>query len=270
MPETVLYDVDGPIATITLNRPDRLNAMNMDLLMETLATLERAAGDEAIRVVIITGAGRGFTAGGDMDLLSLGGDAAAGITEGEATIDGAIGNLRNIARTSQLMHDMPKVTIAAINGPCAGAGLSWACACDLRYASEKAVFNTAFATAGPSGDMGGHWTLPRIVGPAKARELFLLAERFDAAEAYRIGLVSSVHAPDDLLPHVRTVAERLVSLPPLTLQAIKANQNEAMDLTFGEMLDRESARHVRTGRLEDSKEAAMAFLEKRTPVFRGR
>jgi len=106
MPETVLYDVDGPIATITLNRPDRLNAMNMDLLMETLATLERAAGDDAIRVLIITGAGRGFTAGGDMDLLSLGGDAAAGITEGEATIDGAIGNLRNIARTSQLMHEI--------------------------------------------------------------------------------------------------------------------------------------------------------------------
>jgi 2-(1,2-epoxy-1,2-dihydrophenyl)acetyl-CoA isomerase len=270
MPGTVLYDVDGAIATITLNRPDRLNAMNLELLAEMVATLERVASDDAIRAVIVTGAGRGFTAGGDMDLLSQGGMAAAGIAEGEATLEGAIANLRSTARSSQLLHDMPKVTIAAINGPCAGAGLSWACACDLRYASEAAVFNTAFATAGPSGDMGGHWTLPRIVGPAKARELFLLAERFDAAEAHRIGLVSSVHAPDDLLPQVRKVAERVVNLPPLTIRAIKENQNEAMDLPFGEMLDRESARHVKTGRLEDSKEAATAFLEKRPPVFHGR
>src|SRR5207247_8352281 len=114
-----------------------------------------------------------------------------------------------------------------------------------------------------------HWTLPRIVGPAKARELFLLAERFGAAEAHRIGLVSSVHAPDDLLPHVRSVADRIVSLPPLTIRAIKENQNEALDLPFGEMLDRESARHVRTGRLEDSKEAAMAFLDTRPPSSTG-
>ena len=270
MNDAVLYEVDGPVATNTLNRPDRLNAMNADLTQGAMAAIEQAASDDAVRAVILTGAGKGFCAGGDMDLLSQGGMAAAGIAEGEATLEGAIANLRSTARSSQLLHDMPKVTIAAINGPCAGAGLSWACACDLRYASERAVFNTAFATAGPSGDMGGHWTLPRIVGPAKARELFLLAERFDAAEAYRIGMVSSVHAPDDLLPHVRKVAERLVSLPPLTLQAIKANQNETMDLTFGEMLDRESARHVRTGRLEDSKEAATAFLEKRPPVFHGR
>jgi 2-(1,2-epoxy-1,2-dihydrophenyl)acetyl-CoA isomerase len=270
MNETVLYEVDGPIATITLNRPDRLNAMNLEMLAEMLDALEIAASDTEIRVVLLTGAGRAFTAGGDMKLLSQGGVAAAGINRADVPYEQAVANLRRTARSAQLLHDMPKVTIAAVNGPCAGAGMSWACACDIRYGSESAVFTTAFVNAGVSGDMGMHWTLPRIVGPAKAREMFLIPERVDAAEALRIGLVTKVVPNDELMAVARAAAERVLAGAPLTIEAMKANQNDAMDLPFGEFLDRESSRHVRTGLTEDAKEAAMSFLEKRPPVFHGR
>ena len=150
-----------------------------------MAALEQAAEDDAVRAVILTGTGRAFCAGGD-----LRGMAAGGNGNRPKTTEGSIARLRGAMRTSQLMHGMGKVTFAAINGACAGAGLAWACACDIRYAADNAVFNTAFMTAGLSGDFGGTWSLSRIVGPAKARELYLLAEKFDATEAARIGLVS--------------------------------------------------------------------------------
>ncbi|MGH7819702.1 MAG: enoyl-CoA hydratase/isomerase family protein, partial [Candidatus Binatia bacterium] len=139
MNETVLYDVQDQIATITLNRPDRLNTMNRALLDEALEAIEAVASDDGVRVVILTGAGRGFCAGGDLSAA----DALAG-----GPLESDIGRLRGYMRTSELLHEMPKVTIAAINGACAGAGLAWACAADLRYAAASAVFNTAFLTAG--------------------------------------------------------------------------------------------------------------------------
>ena len=281
MERTVLYDVDGGVATITLNRPERLNTMSPELLAEAHAAMQEAASDDAVRAVILTGAGRGFCAGGD-----LGGMAAAPNTSAAApntsaapdaaaarvkrTVEGDIANLRQHMRTSQLLHDMPKVTFAAINGPCAGAGLAWACACDVRYAAESAVFNTAFMTAGLSGDFGGTWTLPRIVGPGKARELYLLAEKFGSADAARIGLVSAVLPDDQLLEFVRAKAERTAGFAPLPLRSNKANLNDSLDVDFSTGLDREADRHVRAGRTEDSKEAARAFLEKRTPIFKGR
>jgi 2-(1,2-epoxy-1,2-dihydrophenyl)acetyl-CoA isomerase len=160
--ELVLYEHEGSVATVTLNRPDQRNAMTADLLEAALSALESAAADDAIRVVIFTGAG--------LEAIN-----------GPPPLTSQTGRLRRFMRTSELLHDMPKITIAAINGACAGAGLAWACACDLRYASVSTVFNTAFLAAAVSGDFGGTWTLPRIVGSAKARELYLLAERFDAA-----------------------------------------------------------------------------------------
>jgi 2-(1,2-epoxy-1,2-dihydrophenyl)acetyl-CoA isomerase len=217
-----------------------------------------------VRVVILTGAGRGFCAGGD---LSAG--EGGGVLSGKA-IERDVGRLRQYMQSSRLLHEMPKPTIAAINGPCAGAGLSWACAVDLRYAAASAKFSTAFLTAGLSGDFGGTWTLPRIVGPAKARELYLLAERFDAREAERIGLVSRVVADDELMPYVRSVAERLRAAAPLALRAIKENLNDALEVGFAEMLDREPGRHVRCAHTRDATEAARAFVEKRPPKFEGR
>ena len=280
MEHTVLYEVVGGVATITLNRPERLNTMSPALLSEAHAAMQEAASDDAVRAVILTGAGRGFCAGGDLQGMAAPADSgtpadhgtptASGTPAPKHTVEGDIANLRQHMRTSQLLHDMPKVTFAAINGPCAGAGLSWACATDIRYCAESAVFNTAFMTAGLSGDFGGTWTLPRIVGPGKARELYLLAEKFGAADAARIGLVSAVLPDDQLLDFVRGKAERAAGFAPLTLRSIKANLNDSLDVDFSTQLDREADRHVRAGRTEDSKEAARAFLEKRAPAFKGR
>jgi 2-(1,2-epoxy-1,2-dihydrophenyl)acetyl-CoA isomerase len=263
MDEVVHYAVERGVATITLARPEHMNTMSGPLLDQTMAALESAAEDDAVRAVILTGTGRAFCAGGDLQGFAR--------PEGASrTLQADIARLRGYMRSSQLLREMPKVTFAAINGACAGAGLAWACAADIRYCAASAMFNTAFMTAGLSGDFGGTWTLPRIVGPAKARELYLLAEKFRAEDAERIGLVSAVLPDDELMPFVRARAERVAGFAPLTLQAIKANLNDAMELGFSAMLDREADRHTRCGRTEDAREAASAFLEKRPPVFHGR
>jgi 2-(1,2-epoxy-1,2-dihydrophenyl)acetyl-CoA isomerase len=260
MNDTVIYESDQGVATITLNRPDKLNAMNAELLNAATSALERAANDNDIRVVIFTGAGRGFCAGGDL---------SARDTLGSGNTESRIGVLQAMQRSSKLLREMPKVTIAAINGPCAGGGFSWAAAADLRYAAESAKFTTAYLNAGLSGDFGGTWTLPRIVGSARARELYLLADRFTAAEAANYGFVSRVLPDDELMPHVRSVATKLLAAAPIALQRIKQNLNDAEDLPFNQALDREADRHVRTGDSADSGEARRAFLEKRAPNFTG-
>ena len=270
MDEVVRYTVDQGLATITLNRPEHLNTMSGPLLEQTMAALERATDDDSVQAVILTGAGRAFCAGGD--LQGMAGHRPAGLepASADATVQTDVGRLRRVMRTSQLLRDMPKVTFAAINGACAGAGLAWACAADIRYCAASAVFNTAFMTAGLSGDFGGTWTLQRIVGPAKARELYLLAEKFSAEEALRIGLVSAILPDDELMSFVHAKARRMAGFAPLTLRAIKANLNDALDLEFAAMLDREAERHIACSRTHDAREAARAFLEKRPPVFEGR
>src|SRR5215471_16187325 len=263
MDEVVRYAVEGGVATITLDRAQHMNTMSRELLDGTLAAVESAADDDTVRAVILTGTGRAFCAGGDLQGFAQREPAGDGATPGAPrSLEADIRRLRGYMRTSQLLRETPKVTFAAINGACAGAGLAWACAADIRYCAESAVFNTAFMTAGLSGDFGGTWTLPRIVGPAKARELYLLAER--------IGLVSAVFPDAELLPLVRARAERVAGFAPLTVRAIKANLNDALDVGFATMLDREADRHTRCGRTEDAREAARAFLEKRPPVFHGR
>jgi len=271
MDEVVRYAVEGGVATITLDRAQHMNTMSRELLDGTLAALESAADDDAVRAVVLTGTGRAFCAGGDLQGFAQREPAGDGAAPGAPrSLEADIRRLRGSMRTSQLLREMPKVTFAAINGACAGAGLAWACAADIRYCAESAVFNTAFMTAGLSGDFGGTWTLPRIVGPAKARELYLMAEKFRAPEAERIGLVSAVLPDAELLPFVRGRAERVAGFAPLTVRAIKANLNDALDVAFATMLDREADRHTRCGRTEDAREAARAFLEKRPPVFQGR
>ncbi len=264
MSDTVLYETDGAIATVTLNRPDNMNTMNGELLAAAVDVFERAASDDAIRAVIFTGRGRAFCAGGD-----LGGGAGGGVFD-ERPVQQQVESLRRSMRTSQLLREMPKATIAAINGACAGAGLSWACACDLRYAAESARFNTAFLSAGVSGDFGGTWTLPRIVGPSKARELYMLSERFTAQDAERLGLVARVLPGEELMPAVRRVAEKLAASAPLALRRIKANFNDSERLSFSEALDLEADRHTRCALTEDATEAADAFMAKREPAFKGR
>jgi 2-(1,2-epoxy-1,2-dihydrophenyl)acetyl-CoA isomerase len=263
MTDAVRYETDGPVATVRLNRPDRMNTMSVELLEQVTTLLERAADDDAVRVVVLTGTGRAFCAGGDLNRFAHGQDD----TE---TVRSRIGHLRRAMRTSQLLAEMPKPTIAAINGACAGAGLGWACAADLRYCAESARFNTAFLTAGLSGDFGGTWTLPRIVGPARAREMYLLPDKFDGRRAEQIGLVTACVPDERLTEEVAAVARRLAAAAPLAVAAIKANFNDSLTDSFAEHLDREAERHTRCMHTEDAQEAAAAFLARRPPVFRGR
>ena len=264
MSNTVLYETDGAIATVTLNRPGRLNAMNKELIVAMVETMERASSDPAIRVLILTGAGRGFCAGGDL----------AGFADGEfkeeQAIETKIADLRQSMRTSQRLRESSFVSIAAINGACAGAGLSWALACDLRYAAQSAKFSTAFLNAGLSGDFGGTFSLTQIVGTAKARELYLLSDRFSAADAERLGIVSEAVPDEDLLAHVRGKAQQMADAAPVALRCIKQNLNDATKLSMSEAMDNEADRHSRCGTTEDNTEAAKAFLEKRKPSFKGR
>lgn len=269
MTEPVLYDVTDRVATITLNRPDAMNTMSPDLIRLAHGYLADAASDEGVRAVILTGNGRAFCAGGDLTSMA-GRSRGADDSDRPRSVAMSIASLRHNMQSSQLLHEMPKLTIAAINGACAGAGLAWACACDVRYASETAVFNTAFLTAGRSGDFGGTWTLQRLVGPARARELYLMPEKFRADDALRMGLVSEVLAPDELIDFARQKAEQAASRAPLTFASIKANLNDAEHLSFAELLDREAERQIRCGLTDDAREAALSFLEKRTPTFTGR
>lgn len=236
---TVLSDVKDSVATIVLNRPEKLNAMNVELLQATLEALQEAASDKNVKAVIITGSGRAFSAGGDLEE----GDEAWGRPFWED-----VSKLRELMVASELLMEMPKVTIAAINGPCAGGALALACAADLRYSAASAVFTTAYAKVGLTGDYGGTWTLPRVVGPAKARELYLLPERFDAHEALRIGLVSKVLEDNELIPHARSIATEFVKAPIGVISGIKENLNDGLRLPLGELLDREAERQVRAAK----------------------
>src|ERR1700722_10236969 len=262
MTDTVRFEVSGPVATVRLTRPDRLNAMTEELIGGVLACLEQATADDAIRAVVLTGAGRGFCAGGDL--------GAMGEFAGLRTEEASRAELRRLHRTTELLHEMPKVTIAAVNGPCAGAGLSLACAADLRIAAQSAVFATAFLRAGQTGDYGGTWLLPRLVGPGKARELFFLGERIDANEAERIGLVNRVVPDEELLPVARAIAEQAAVAAPLAFASLKANLNDADDLRLEELMREEAVRFTRNRSTRDSAEAVRAFLDKRPPTFEGR
>lgn len=251
------------VGILTLNRSERLNTMTAALLDAVLARLEAAASDDGLRVLVLTGSGRAFCAGGDLaeGLRAINGDPPqASQTR----------RLRTYMRTTQLLHDMSAVTIAAINGACAGAGLSWAAACDLRYAAAQARFSTAFIGAGVSGDFGGTWTLARIVGGGRARELYFTGRRFDADEALAMGFVSGVVPDGELMAHVAGVAGTLAAAAPLALRAMKANMIDGERLPLSAHLDVEAERHSVLCESADAREAATAFLEKRRPVFGGR
>jgi 2-(1,2-epoxy-1,2-dihydrophenyl)acetyl-CoA isomerase len=171
---------------------------------------------------------------------------------------------------SRLLHESPKPTIAMINGPAAGAGLSLALACDMRFMASGARISTAFANVGYSGDFGGSYFLTQLVGPAKARELYLLAEKVDAQEALRIGIVNRVFAEDKLRDETMAVARRIAGGPRVAYRYMKRNINAAESGSLREVFDLEAFGHTRTGETEDHKEASKAFIEKRPPAFKGR
>lgn len=258
----VLSERHEGVLLVALNRPSRLNAMTKSMVLELLPVLEQAAVDPEIRCVVLTGAGRGFCSGGDLeeiDNISQTVDVAAETAE-----------LKVLHRSSLLLHEMAKPTIAAVNGPCAGAGLAWACAADIRIAAETAIFRHSFASAGLTGDFGSTWTLPRILGTAKARELCLMNPRIDAAEALRIGLVSEVVPDAQFRERTLELATRLAGQAPLAMAGIKANLNDADVTSFADLLDVEAGRQAQATASADCLEAANAFLQKRAPVFVGR
>lgn len=261
--DTVLYQVDNGVATVTLNRPDRMNALTGTMVGRLREVMRAAADDEEVRVVILTGAGRSFCAGGDVNALATSPSRSHGNTE-------RIAEMRRLVEIAELLTGMDKPTIAAVNGACAGAGIGFACACDLRFSSSAAVFATAFLRVGLPGDHGAVWSVTRAVGPATARQLFLLGDRFDAAEALRIGLVHSVHPPGELETHVRAVTRRLVDSAPIALASLKANLNDAVTLGLSDYLDHEVERFIHCAATDDAREAATAYVEKRVPTFHRR
>ena len=260
--DTMLLDVSERIATLTLNRPDKLNALTGEMMEELVPIMERLAEDKEVRCVVVTGAGRGFCAGGDV----------AGMASGETTIpnENPVARLRRLEETSRLLHEMPKPTIAMVNGPAAGAGLSIALACDIRVAGESARFVTAFVRIGFSGDFGGTWMLQRLVGPAKARELYFTGDPIDAREAERIGLVNRVVPDDQLASETQALAGRMAKGPPIALARMKHNMNLGLVSDYSTLLDAEAENMVVTGTTQDNREAIKAFLEKRPPTFHGR
>jgi 2-(1,2-epoxy-1,2-dihydrophenyl)acetyl-CoA isomerase len=211
----------------------------------------------------MTGEGRAFCAGGDVAAMS-------GHVRADHTFEQRVDRQLYIHRWPLLLYEIPKVTIAAINGVAAGAGLGLALSCDLRICSERARFTTAFAKVGFGGDFGTTWKLARLVGEAKAKELFFLSEMIDAAEALRLGLVNRVCPHDTLVPQVRQIAQRIASGPLVSFRYMKENIRLAATQDYAALLDREALTHLRCGQTEDHREGVTAFLEKREPRFRGR
>jgi 2-(1,2-epoxy-1,2-dihydrophenyl)acetyl-CoA isomerase len=236
--------------------------LNSELCGLLVEVLQRAAATSAVRAVLIKGAGGTFCVGGDVK-------AMAGSDAPDQGIDERIRQLRSRMEASRLLHDMPKPTVAAISGAAAGAGLSLALACDLRVAGETAKLTTAFGKVGLSGDFGGTYFLTQLIGSARARELYLTSPVLTGRQAHELGLVTRVVADDQVEAAGTELARSLASGPTATLAHIKQNLNLAEHATLDDCLDNEAWRHMVCMTTTDHREAAAAFVEKRTPKFTG-
>jgi 2-(1,2-epoxy-1,2-dihydrophenyl)acetyl-CoA isomerase len=264
MTTDLLENVKDGVAVLTLNRPERLNAMSRPMLDALLEALPRLADDASVGVIVLTGAGRGFCAGGDVKAM------AEGTELGGQTMEEKAQALRSRMEASRWLHELPKPTIAMMRGPAAGAGLSLAMACDMRIASDTVRLGTAFARVGYSGDFGGSYYLTQLVGTAKARELYFTADLLDAQQALGLGLVNRVVPDARLEEETMALASRLARGPRVAYRYMKRNMNAAESASLKDMLDLEAWHHTRTGMTEDHREAARAFVEKREPQFKGR
>lgn len=270
----LLGHIDGPVAVLTFNRPHRRNALTEAMYHGFDQAIDRVANDDAIRVLMVTGAGGAFCAGGDVKAMnernnhsSDSGDTPA------ATLDARAADLAHRQRISSLaMYQLDKPVIAAIPGAAAGAGFSLAMAADIRLAHRDALLVTAFANVGASGDFGGSWYLTQLLGPAKAKELYFTSPRLTAADAVGLGLVNQIldaPDPDAFVAEAMTWCQDLATRAPIAMARMKQNINRANFMDLPEALDAEAANMVLTMSTADHFEAAAAFVEKRPPVFTG-
>ena len=264
----LLASLDEGVLTLTMNRPEARNAMSGAMTGALAEQLAAAELNAAVKCVVLTGAGKGFCAGGDVKAMAGGG---GGGSAAPTTLDGAIHTQRvNQHATAGKLHKMPKPTVASLPGAAAGAGLALALACDLRIMASNAILTTAFARVGFSGDYGGTYFMTQLVGSAKARELYFLSERVSAEEALGLGLTNWVCEPEQLADKTRELAHRLASGPTVAFRYMKENLNRALSGDVDDCLDLEATHHVHTGMTEDHRAAVKAFVAKEDPVFKGR
>ena len=262
----ILIETVGPVRVLRLNRPEALNALTTALLVQLRHALEAAAEDDNVRCVLLTGAGRAFSAGQDLS------DPSVAPSREPAAPPKDIGHLleHHYIPLALRLRSMPVPVIAAVNGVAAGAGASLALGCDLVLAAESASFIQAFSKIGLIPDCGGTWLLPRLVGRAKALELALLGDKLKATEAERIGLIARVLPDAELMSAALALAQRLAGMPTRALAVTREAIDEAMRLDFEAALKREAALQSQLGFAHDHREGAAAFLDKRLPVFKDR
>jgi 2-(1,2-epoxy-1,2-dihydrophenyl)acetyl-CoA isomerase len=250
------------IATLVMNRPDRLNALNNELSVALNEALGRLAVDESVRVVVITGAGRAFCAGGDLGLIGKG--RQSGSTQDLEPL------LRSGMQAVLKMRVMPQPVIAAVNGAAAGAGMNIALAADIRIAAEEATFGQNFAKVGLFPDFGGTYFLPQLVGPSKAAELFYTGDMIDANTALSLGIVNRVVPAAQLEAEVKALAQKIAQGPPVAIRAVKRTIFGSEKKRLSEALEQEVQEQIRCYLSEDCNEGIRAFFEKRSPRFHGK
>jgi 2-(1,2-epoxy-1,2-dihydrophenyl)acetyl-CoA isomerase len=242
MSEDLLLETrEGRVAILTLNRPEKLNALNMDLILALEEGVKRVASDDDVGCVVLTGAGRGFCSGGDLGTKKKGGaEADPDAPVLRAAFEERMRSLHDTSFAGQILHEMDKPTIAMINGPCAGAGITLAGACDLRFMARSGMMKSAFNEVGLTGDYGGSWFWTQILGTAKAREFYLLSERFDAGRALEFGLVHRVMEDQELRVATLEIAQRLAERKPWAARLTKKNLNYALHADLRDALEREA------------------------------
>ena len=255
----ILFDVTDHVATVTLNRPEAMNALAGDMRDRLFDGLSGYANDGDVRCVVITGAGRAFCAGGDI--------AAMAKWQADGDTSGLESHLATVEKVVTLLREMPQPVIAAVNGPAAGGGMNLALACDLRLGCDKTLFSESFVKIGLIPDWGGFNSLTRLVGAAKAMELMMTGERIGAEEAHRLGLLNQLYPLDVFHDRVRAFAERLAAGPPQALAAIKRGIHGPASVSLAGALEFEHQNQAELILSEDAREGMRAFLEKRPPQF---
>jgi len=256
--ETIQISVEEGVGIVTLNRPEKMNPLSFQMLGELLDAFTRLRDDPQVKVVLLTGAGRAFSAGGDIsDMLA-----------GNLKLDYVAG--RTLGKTIQAIQGLEKPVICAVNGIAAGGGAGLVLACDVVYASEKARFSEIYAQIGMMPDCGNLWLLPRVVGPHKAKELCFSAEIIDAQEMCRLGIVQKIFSIDELLPKTLEFCKKLAVGPQLSFQLSKTFIDRGWGMSLEQFYDLEALGLDIVMRSEDFKEGVAAFVEKRKPIFKGK